>query len=281
MARSYRYNWYHNGASQIQVKLGETAPEGYVKGRLPRPPQVTDILRKAWESKSEEERLEINKKRSESVKKTRAAMSPERLAEIETKRKATRESRTPEQQAEYREKLSKGCKGKNKGKTPWSKGLTKSDHPSIEHSSQIRSIYMKELWSSRSKEEALEWRQRIRTVMHENGTERTSKPEELLYEVLCAKYGESGVIRHYREERYPFECDFYIPVEDLFIELNRHPSHGGHPYDPENPEDLKLLEELKAKGDRWSQMIIDVWTVRDVKKFRIAKQNNLNYKVIY
>jgi len=32
-------------------------------------------------------------------------------------------------------------------------------------------------------------------------------------------------------------CDFYIPSEDLFIELNRHWSHGGHFYDPNNIED--------------------------------------------
>ena len=29
--------------------------------------------------------------------------------------------------------------------------------------------------------------------------------------------------------RYPYYCDFYIPSEDLFIELNAHPSHGSKP----------------------------------------------------
>ena len=281
MARQLTYHWYNNGITQIQVKPGDSIPDGYVKGRLPRSPQALEAFAKAWSLKSGEEKAEINKKRSESSKRTRAAMSPEELAAIEARRKATRESRTPEQQAAYRAKISQGSKGKNRGKIPWSKGLTKADHPSIAHSSQIRSTYMKELWAGRSEEEAQEWRRKARAAMHENGTEKSSKPEDQLYQVLCDQYGEDGVVRHYMEDRYPFECDFYIPSEDLFIELNRHPSHGGHPFDSNNPEDIRLLEELEAKGDDWSRMIIDVWTRRDVRKFEIAKQNNLNYKVVY
>ena len=118
-------------------------------------------------------------------------------------------------------------------------------------------------------------------TMKKNNSYTTSKDEEIIYKELLEKYGYKNVIRQYKDKRYPFLCDFYIPSEDLFIEVNRHPSHGTHPFDKENPEDLKLLEKLKQDNSRWSQMIIDVWTKRDVNKLNIARKNKLNYKVIY
>ena len=117
--------------------------------------------------------------------------------------------------------------------------------------------------------------------LKENGSYAKSKIEEDVYSWLINKYGEENVIRQYWDERYPFNCDFYIKSEDLFIEVNNHPSHGDHPYDEKSEEDRLLLESLIEKGDDWSMMIVDVWSVRDPKKFMCAKKNNLNYKVIY
>ena len=103
-----------------------------------------------------------------------------------------------------------------------------------------------------------------------------------MYIIACEHFGVNDVIREYNKDpRYPFSCDFYIPSEDLFIELNLHPSHGEHPFDPNNEEDVKLLESLKEKDDNWSRMIVDVWANRDVKKIKTATNNNLNYITIY
>ena len=57
-----------------------------------------------------------------------------------------------------------------------------------------------------------------------NGTYKKSKKEDECYELLIKKY--DNVIRQYRDEnRYPFNCDFYIPNEDLFIEFNGYWTH--------------------------------------------------------
>ena len=116
-----------------------------------------------------------------------------------------------------------------------------------------------------------------------NNSFNTSKPEEELYKSLLAQYNEKTILRRYKEERYPFYCDFYIVEDDLFIELNAHWTHGGKPYDPEDKEcqeKLKLWQE-KAKQSKFYENAIKTWTERDVKKQQIAKQNHLNYKVIY
>ena len=55
-----------------------------------------------------------------------------------------------------------------------------------------------------------------------NGTLNSSKDEKLILNNLIQKYGLNNVYYHYKEERYPFECDFYIKPLDLFIEINLH-----------------------------------------------------------
>lgn len=116
-----------------------------------------------------------------------------------------------------------------------------------------------------------------------NNSFNTSKPEEELYKSLLEQYNEKTILRRYKEERYPFYCDFYIVEDDLFIELNAHWTHGGKPYDPtdkECQEKLAIWKE-KAKQSKFYENAIKTWTERDVKKQQVAKQNNLNYKVIY
>lgn len=129
--------------------------------------------------------------------------------------------------------------------------------------------------------ECSEIKKRRQDTLRKNKTFNTSLPEESTYQELVQKYGEDDVLREYTDSRYPFKCDFYIKSKDLFIELNLHPSHGEHPFDPESIEDQRLVEELRAKGDTWSNMIVDVWTERDYNKIKFMKDNNLNYILIY
>ena len=119
----------------------------------------------------------------------------------------------------------------------------------------------------------------INETKRKNNSFNISKQEDECYALLKEKYPD--VIRQYMDERYPFNCDFYIKSEDKFIELNYHPSHNKHPFDETNEEDIKLLESLKYENSDWSNMIIDVWCNRDVHKLNTAIKNNLNYKVIY
>ena len=116
-----------------------------------------------------------------------------------------------------------------------------------------------------------------------NGTFNSSKPETNYYYKLCEKYGKKNVLRNYKSQLYPFYCDFYIKSKSLFIELNLHWTHGGKPYDPndkECQEKLAIWQE-KSKTSQFYRNAIQRWTVRDLEKQKIAKENNLNYVMYY
>lgn len=118
-------------------------------------------------------------------------------------------------------------------------------------------------------------------TMRKNGSFKKSKIEEEYYSKLVEKYGKEDVFRQYSDERYPFNCDFYVKSEDLFIEVNYHPAHNFHPFDESNDDDIKLLESFRKKNTNWYNTVIDVWTNRDVMKLNCAKKNNLNYIAVY
>lgn len=116
-----------------------------------------------------------------------------------------------------------------------------------------------------------------------NGTFNTSKPEDLYYEYLLSMHSEDNIIRQYRSDLYPFSCDFYIPSEDLYIECNYSWTHGGHPFNEDNEEDRALLESWKEKSltSDYYKNAIYTWTDLDVRKQKIARENKLNYLVLY
>lgn len=117
-----------------------------------------------------------------------------------------------------------------------------------------------------------------------NNTFNSSKPEIEMYKVLCEKYGKNNILRNYKDSRrYPFYCDFYIKSLDKFIELNLHWTHGSQPYVESDDFCIKQLKnwQEKSKTSQFYKNAIETWTVRDVEKQRIAKENHLNYEVIY
>ena len=69
----------------------------------------------------------------------------------------------------------------------------------------------------------------------------------------------------------------------MFIEYNGNWTHGGHPYDRTSLDDISKVEEWEdmSKEHPYYKNAIYTWTVLDVKKQQIAKQNKLNYLVIY
>lgn len=120
----------------------------------------------------------------------------------------------------------------------------------------------------------------------QNGTASTSKPEQVLYELLCNMFGQGDVLTQYKDaERYPFHCDFYVKSLDLFIELNAHWSHGGHWFDPCNGDDLALLalwqDRFSETGSAYYAAAIVTWTQRDLLKRETAARNHLNYIVFW
>lgn len=125
--------------------------------------------------------------------------------------------------------------------------------------------------------------QRIQTRI-ERGNWSTSKPEEEMYLELCNEYGENDVYRNYNKDpRYPFHCDFYIKSEDLFIELNAFFTHGPHPFNPLNEDDIELVNKWKrlTNGNDLYSEAVRIWTINDPLKLKTAVEEGLNYVTIY
>ena len=111
-------------------------------------------------------------------------------------------------------------------------------------------------------------------------TLNTSKVEQLFKKYLNNNFA-NNFEYNYKSELYPFNCDFYIKSLDLYIEIQGNWTHGDHPFDENNENDLKRLEYMKSKNSGYYQNAIETWTIRDINKRNIAKQNNLNYLEIF
>ena len=116
-----------------------------------------------------------------------------------------------------------------------------------------------------------------------NGTLNSSSDEIKFEKALIQLFGKDGYITQYKDIRYNYNCDFYIPKLDLFIELNHHWTHGKHKFNKSNLEDIKKLKywRAKSKKSKFYKTAIYVWTELDPKKLKCAEEHNLNYLVSY
>lgn len=115
---------------------------------------------------------------------------------------------------------------------------------------------------------------KVNETKKKNKSFNSSKAEIEINNLLKEKYPD--VIWQYTSELYPFNCDFYIPSKDLYIEFNGSWTHGPKPY--ENSEDDKiLLEKWRSKNTDYYKNAITTWTIRDPRKRNVAKSNDLNY----
>lgn len=89
------------------------------------------------------------------------------------------------------------------------------------------------------------------------------------------------LITQYRSKEYPFDCDFYIPSLNLYIEYNGTWTHGDKFFDKNNKDDVEKLNQWieKSKTSNYYKNAIETWTIRDVNKLNIAIENNLSYVV--
>ena len=115
---------------------------------------------------------------------------------------------------------------------------------------------------------------KIYTTRKENHTLNTSKYEEKIKNILFTRF--PHIKYQYKSEKYPFNCDFYIPELDLYIEYQGHWSHGKHPFNS-SKEDLLLLSIWESKNTKYYQNAIKTWTIRDPLKRKIANKNKLNW----
>lgn len=124
--------------------------------------------------------------------------------------------------------------------------------------------------------------QKQNETKRKNKTFNKSKPEDDIYKYLIEEFSSDDVIRNYdRDKRYPFSCDFYIKSLDLFIECNFHWTHGGHWFDNNNKADIDKLNAWQLKDTKFYDNAINTWTIRDINKRKVAKDNKLNYLVLW
>lgn len=138
------------------------------------------------------------------------------------------------------------------------------------------------LQSDEFKKNFLKYKKKRRETLKKHNKLTMSKAESYVLNLL--KYYFSDVICQYYSDEYPFDCDFYIPEINTYIEYQGYYTHGGHPYNENNIEDIKELHKLIEKNNNHLNkdnnlyyIKIQIWTKQDVKKRNIAKQNNLNY----
>ena len=147
-------------------------------------------------------------------------------------------------------------------------------------SENIKKCTLKKLGVENAMQNPKIWNKAFQTKV-KKGNVNTSKPEESLYLKLVEKFGASDIIRQYKSPKYPYNCDFYIKSLDLYIELQGTWAHGFEPYNPGNPEHIVRLNEWKSKNTKFYNKAIEIWTIRDVEKRKIASENNLNYIEVF
>lgn len=116
-----------------------------------------------------------------------------------------------------------------------------------------------------------------------NKTFSSSSIECEFYKYLCSIF--DNVYKQYKTDEYPFNCDFYIYDIQLYIEIQGSWTHGRHPYNTYNINDINIVNKWNSKyineNKLWYKDAIDVWTIRDVNKRNTAISNNLNYLEIF
>ena len=114
---------------------------------------------------------------------------------------------------------------------------------------------------------------------------KQSKPEKLLGEFLDTLYP-NDVISQYSSNEYPYCCDFYIKSLDLYIEYHGSHFHHGHEFNPNDINDIQLLNKLQERANKKKHpnqydIMIYTWTDLDVRKKKCMEDNKLNYLIYY
>lgn len=110
-----------------------------------------------------------------------------------------------------------------------------------------------------------------------NNSFNTSLVEYRLGVLLKSVFGDDDVLHNYVSDLYPFRCDYYIKSRNMYIELNAHWSHGHHWY---TDSDKLVIDDWQQKS-KYYRNAAQTFSVRDVKKREIARQNSLNYLVFW
>ena len=137
----------------------------------------------------------------------------------------------------------------------------------------VENISQTSKWKDNIKSKQEDILRKIYQTKRRNNSFHISRPENRIYTMLLEIF--PRVIRQYKSERYPWNCDFYVPEKDLFVECNFHWTHGFGPYDPNNQAHQEKIQIWRAKKSKYYNNAVCTWTVRDIEKRELGK--NLNW----
>lgn len=172
---------------------------------------------------------------------------------------------------EHKFKLSQALKGKKKSK------IAIENIKRVMNSKTIaeKNIIQEKIYNTKKQNGSFSGKEKL---IFNDIEYKCSRDEKLIFEMLNDIV---YVIPQYRSDVYPFDCDFYIPELDLYIEYQGYWTHGKKlgPFDENNLKHQKLLNKWKEKAKIKKSFInaINVWTKSDPLKREVAKQNNLNW----
>ena len=72
-----------------------------------------------------------------------------------------------------------------------------------------------------------------------------------------------------------------ISDKNLYVEIQGNWTHGPHPFDKNNKEDISILNNWKEKNTPYYLSAIKNWTINDPHKREVAKNNKLNFLEIF
>ncbi len=124
---------------------------------------------------------------------------------------------------------------------------------------------------------SLEQKRKEYETKKKNNSFNSSKPEEELYVILCNKYDD--VIRNKIIDKY--NCDFYIPSINLYIEFNGHWSHGNCIFNKNNINHREIIKKWESKNNKYYKNALYVWTKKDPKKREYFISNSLKLLEIW
>lgn len=296
--------WYNNSIKEIQVKSSEPIPEGFVRGRLPKPKRI-DTLKKIVSKEELYQKFivenilfkdlpdifnvsdsdirmllthyKITKDPKLQAKNRKYTRTHEQSILIGKKSSETQKQNWNKKSQQEKQEWAEKCRlaqqnisdeqrqEMNKKSISWYTNLSDSEKAEV---NKRRSETLKELWENCGDE--IHTKRKVTEKQNRKLRTCRSVAEQKMYDILKQHYPDTQYDVKV-DDRYPFYCDFYIPSKDLFIELNAHPSHGRLPYSE------LLFEEYSNYPLKW----VDVFARRDVKKRDTACENNLNYIMIY
>lgn len=264
---------------------------------------IKDKIQNVWKNKNKEELKEFKNKISIISKENWKNRIEEEKQQIVIKSKQTKFKNYGDENYTNREKAIKTClehygvKNVSQIKDVIDKIKNIINSKSLEEKLNIQEkrkktclkLYGKEHYSQTDEYKNLfkneEWNNEIREKSYKtkkkNNSFSKSDPEDKCYILLKQKFKDAE--RWYRSKLYPFECDYYIPSLDLYIELHLTWTHQFKPFDINNEKHIEKLNELKIKSKKsdYYKNVIYTWTDLDVRKLKAFKENNLNYKIFY